>query len=73
MAPAETEPDAYEILGLTIEATEKEIKSTYRKLSLKVHPDRVCCMFCFASLFAATQYSLSSTPTILRLLQSSMN
>ncbi|KAH7344729.1 DnaJ domain-containing protein [Rhizoctonia solani] len=40
MAPVEAEPDAYEILGLSIEATEKEIKSTYRKLSLKVHPDR---------------------------------
>ncbi|CAE6440942.1 unnamed protein product [Rhizoctonia solani] len=40
MAPADTELDAYEILGLTIEATEKDIKSTYRKLSLKVHPDR---------------------------------
>ncbi|CAE6419864.1 unnamed protein product [Rhizoctonia solani] len=40
MPPADTELDAYEILGLTIEATEKDIKSTYRKLSLKVHPDR---------------------------------
>ncbi|KAJ1311173.1 hypothetical protein OPQ81_009674 [Rhizoctonia solani] len=40
MAPVDSELDAYEILGLTIEATEKEIKSTYRKLSLKVHPDR---------------------------------
>ncbi|KAG8714413.1 hypothetical protein FRC08_011949 [Ceratobasidium sp. 394] len=41
MAPLEpSELDAYEVLGLTIEATEKDIKSTYRKLSLKVHPDR---------------------------------
>ncbi|QRV75955.1 DnaJ domain protein [Ceratobasidium sp. AG-Ba] len=41
MAPLEpAEPDAYEVLGLTIEATEQVIKSTYRKLSLKVHPDR---------------------------------
>ena len=41
MAPTEPEPDAYEILGLTIESTEKDIRSAYRKLSLKVHPDRV--------------------------------
>ncbi|KAG8705662.1 hypothetical protein FRC09_002819 [Ceratobasidium sp. 395] len=41
MAPLEpSDLDAYELLGLTIEATEKDIKSTYRKLSLKVHPDR---------------------------------
>ncbi|KAG8715520.1 hypothetical protein FRC11_003545 [Ceratobasidium sp. 423] len=40
MAPVDSELDAYEILGLSIEATEKDIKSTYRKLSLKVHPDR---------------------------------
>ncbi|KAB5592208.1 DnaJ domain containing protein [Ceratobasidium theobromae] len=40
MPPTDSELDAYEILGLTIEATEKDIKSTYRKLSLKVHPDR---------------------------------
>ncbi|CAE6448032.1 unnamed protein product [Rhizoctonia solani] len=40
MPPADSELDAYEILGLSIEATEKDIKSTYRKLSLKVHPDR---------------------------------
>ncbi|CAE6419316.1 unnamed protein product [Rhizoctonia solani] len=40
MPPADPEIDAYEILGLSIEATDKDIKSTYRKLSLKVHPDR---------------------------------
>jgi len=33
--------DPYAALGLTPAATEKEIKSAYRKVSLKCHPDRV--------------------------------
>lgn len=33
--------DPYELLELSYSATEKEIKSTYRKLSLKYHPDKV--------------------------------
>lgn len=32
--------DLYEILALEKTANEKEIKSAYRKKSLKVHPDR---------------------------------
>ena len=31
----------YEILGLTREATEKEIKQAYRGLSMKYHPDKI--------------------------------
>lgn len=31
----------YVLLGLKTEATERDIKSAYRKLSLSVHPDRV--------------------------------
>lgn len=33
--------DPYAALGLTPAATDKEIKSAYRKVSLKCHPDRV--------------------------------
>lgn len=33
--------DPYELLELSYSATEKEIKSMYRKLSLKYHPDKV--------------------------------
>ena len=34
-------PTHYEILGVSIDANDSEIKSSYRKLSLKHHPDRV--------------------------------
>jgi translocation protein SEC63 len=39
-APAHKLWNPYDILGLSESATEKEIKSTYRKLSLKFHPDK---------------------------------
>lgn len=37
----EEETNPYELLGITLEATEAEIRTAYRQRSLKVHPDRV--------------------------------
>lgn len=34
-------PDPYKALGLTHSATEREIKLSYRKLALRLHPDRL--------------------------------
>ena len=40
-APAgKSEPSHYTTLGVTMQATEKEIKTAYRKLALQFHPDR---------------------------------
>lgn len=36
------EINPYELLGLSTDATDQDIRTAYRKLSLKVHPDRVC-------------------------------
>ncbi|CAB3365353.1 Hypothetical predicted protein [Cloeon dipterum] len=33
--------DFYEVLGIKSTASEKEVKNAYRKMSLKIHPDRV--------------------------------
>lgn len=41
MAGEEDERSAYEILSVPNDASDGDIKSAYRKQSLKVHPDRV--------------------------------
>lgn len=35
------EANPYELLGVTMESSEQDIRTAYRRLSLKVHPDRV--------------------------------
>ncbi|KAH8108794.1 DnaJ-domain-containing protein [Phellopilus nigrolimitatus] len=40
MSTDEPGTNPYELLNVGLEATDQEIKSAYRKLSLKVHPDR---------------------------------
>ena len=39
--PEEPEQNPYELLEISQEATEAEIRTAYRTRSLKVHPDRV--------------------------------
>lgn len=41
VAPAKAIFDPFEILSISASATEKEIKSVYRKLSIKFHPDKL--------------------------------
>jgi molecular chaperone DnaJ len=38
--PTRTQVDYYEVLGCARDASEQEIKSAYRRLALKYHPDR---------------------------------
>lgn len=40
-AAKDEEVNPYELLGVTLESSEQDIRTAYRKVSLKVHPDRV--------------------------------
>ncbi len=40
-APAEERPDPYAVLGLTRQASDAEIRETYRRLVREYHPDRL--------------------------------
>lgn len=41
------EINPYELLSLSTDATDQDIRTAYRQLSLKVHPDRVCTVYSF--------------------------
>ena len=36
------EQNAYQVVGVTSDATDADIKKGFRQRSLKTHPDRVC-------------------------------
>lgn len=41
MSATEEDQNPYDLLGVTLESPEAEIRKAYRQRSLKVHPDRV--------------------------------
>ena len=56
------EQNAYEVVGVSSDATDAEIKKGFRQRSLKTHPDRVCRLPWLSWWLA---YLLFSAPRIL--------
>lgn len=64
MSTADDDQNPYELLGVTLESTEAEIRKAYRQRSLKVHPDRVRSLICISIM---TQY-LTCSRSLIRIL-----
>ena len=50
------EVNPYELLDLSTDATDQDIRTAYRKLSLKVHPDRVRVARSFYPRYRSSRY-----------------
>ena len=62
MSATDEEINPYELLGLSVEATDQEIKTAYRQRSLKVHPDRVSIPPPTSSLLYLSKLTLTKSP-----------
>ncbi|KAH0826667.1 hypothetical protein J3R83DRAFT_5054 [Lanmaoa asiatica] len=60
VAPIEPEENPYELLGLSQEAIDAEIRTAYRVRSLKVHPDPVLPALLFSRRSSSVSYSPKS-------------
>jgi hypothetical protein len=65
MAKEDEEKNAYEIVGVGIDATDADIKKAFRQRSLKTHPDRVRCPRPLVPICALRSRSFTlRTPTL---------
>jgi hypothetical protein len=56
------EKDHYIVLGVTVDATEKQLKAAYRMKSLKYHPDRAGASYTAAFQRVASAFAVLSDP-----------